>query len=599
MWTFQKEAPNINSFHLVRDKEGLSGGVRVNKRALLVSGESEDFKGCTNDVIEYAVLISNVYRFKEIRILLSEESEALYGNFISLALNRIEGAVVQIVRLSRKSLKEGFKWLVSMEGDLGGEGYYPDCPGTHSMAGDHHFGGGRGFSSSSWLFDSVFVYCGPVKILKRERCVGMCGADSLEEPFIVVSRRGFDGSDLTGQSLDANYFGFSEFEGIISESSSNSRGSLTCFLDCDYSYMFLSNYTRGGSEMNLHHQRVSTMPQASKGFEDLADEMQSKLVCKNRRQASFSVLVLASCSSPKQSSQEIKVCSSNGVLGLSIIYRGLFSYCLQSVIRRVCLGVGVGVGGGGYGFPQVQGVPRIPLKYLVEEISASMFQCSVRNKLKSQVPVLLASSGVSTQEKILLAGWSQANSSSKEVMASETSKHGGGGGGVPVSSPVVHFSGATGCDALPSSYNVLNPSSFPAKNLSLGNKRIYTHQGGVVRDIGQYGLALGGGNYVHQMSNVPNMHPHPHSNSNLIQEINQLKSELCFLKQSINSENMARDFSQNYLTQTSNRMNVHHQAYSSSSSSPVQIFNSDTTIFRKSVKPSSVVHHHNRTLTSK
>lgn len=586
MWTFQREVPNIGSFHLARGEESLSGGMRVNKRALLVSGESEDFKGCTNDVIEYAVLVSNVYRFKEIRILLSEVSEALYGNFISLALNRINGAVVQIVRLSRKSLKEGFQWLVSMEGDMGSEGCYSDCSGAYSMAGGNHFGDGRGFSSF-WLFDSVFVYCGPVKLLKKERGGGVCGFDGVEEePFIVVSRRGGEGSDLSQshESQDGDYFGFSEFEVIISESSSNSRGSLTCFLDCDYSYMFLSNYTRGGGEMELNHQRVSTMPQASKGPEELVD-MQPRRVYNQRRQASFSVLVFASCSSPKQTSQEIRVCSGNGALGLSIIHRGLFSYCLQSAIRRSCFGVGEGR----MGLGQIQGVPRIPLKYLVEEISASMFHFSVRNNLKNQVPVLLVSSGVSTQEKILLAGWSPACSSSKEVIASDNPKH----GGVAVSSPVVRFGGSASCDTLPSSYNVLSPSCFSVKNLSLGSKRIYTHQGGgvIARNAGQFGIVQGN-SYVHQVGNVSNMHPY--SNSNLIQEINQLKSELCFLKQSMNSESVARDLNYNQAPMSS-RMTGYHQAYSSSSS-PVQIFNSDT-IFRKSVKPSSVAHH--RTLTSR
>ncbi|KAJ1606043.1 hypothetical protein OJ252_3307 [Cryptosporidium canis] len=513
------EVPNYN---VMSGMEISRRGVRMSRRALLVSGESGDLRGCTNDIIEYAILLSNVYQYKEIRILLSEKSEMLYGNFISLALSRIDGGVVQIIRLSSKSLKEGFQWLlVSVDGGnmMGSnQGYYFDYTNMYRMED-------TGNVLSSFL-DLVFVYCGPVRLLKENK----------DDPCIVISKR-----VVEEDKEEEEFFRFSEFERMISEMESNlnNRGNLTCFLDCNYSYLFLSKYTtRGDKEFNqgvgLNHVRTLTAPGVSRGEDRVIGAINPRL----------SVILLGSCSSSMQNSQEIKVLSTNGI-GLSIIYRGLFSYCLQSVIRNNSINMVNG---------RFQNSPRITLKYLMEETSRSMFHFSIRNQLNNQIPIILASKvGVSLQERVLLDNRDLMNSlkmldyRDKDMLLS----------------PMMNMSGFSNNNMM------AHPLKIPIKNLNIGIKR-----------VNNYNEREGGRMYGDEM--VKENHMNMSNHSNLIQEINSLRSELSYLKQSIHSENIARDFN--------NRRSV-NQAYS-----PVQIFNSEA-IFKKSVKPSYMVHH--RTLTFK
>ncbi|OII73438.1 uncharacterized protein cubi_02650 [Cryptosporidium ubiquitum] len=617
----------MNSFHSFGDGEEISGRMKVNKRALLVSGESEDFKGCTNDVIEYAILLSNIYQFKEIRILLSEISEMLYGNFISLALNRINGAVVQIVRLSKKSLKEGFQWLISMEENPVNQNYYAEFSNIYGVIGDNLGNGIRngldyGMNFPNTFYDLVFVYCGPVIILKDkqdfsnsnkndneliekdEKKIDDNNESDKKVPFFVISKGRKDDSDLyqtINKDLNENdYISFSEFDRIISESNSNNKGNLTCFLDCNYSYLFLSNYTKGEEYSNIYenagfnHHRISTMPQLHNDHVKLVDIQPKKVSQKKKR---LSVIILGSCSSPKQVSQEIKVCSNNGI-GLSIIYRGLFSYCVQTIIRYNFANI-VDMGNS-----KIQIIPRITLKFLIEEISRIMFHYSTKNQLKNQIPILLASPGISTKDQILLNNSSiinyanmvdfgkgflnnNVNNVNKGEFIDTLDQKNNTNTSKNLSPSLVHF-GSINKNSI-SSYNTMNPSQFSIKNLNMGNKRIYNNgiiEGGnrLIKNTLQPNNK---GIYMHQIG-VSGVSPNSNPNSNLMQEINQLRSELCYLKQTINSENIARNIS--YAENNYNRMNG-YQSYC-----PVQIFNSDT-IFKKSVKPSSINHH--RTFTSK
>ncbi|KAK9172355.1 hypothetical protein CmeUKMEL1_05635 [Cryptosporidium meleagridis] len=541
MWNYYKKIPNINSFYSVGNGEEIIKRLKVNKKALLVSGETEDYKGCTNDIIEYAVILSNIYKFKEIRILLSEVSEILYGNFISLSLSRTNGAIIQIVRLSKKSLKEGFQWLISMEDNIGSENYYSEFSNIYK--GNDNFG--MNFSNN--IYDLVFVYSGPVKFSKNDY-TNIENETINNGPFFLISKGKKNDKD------DDDYISFTEFDKILLETNSNNKGNLTCFLDCNYSYMFLSDYTKGKEYCNnnsnneniqLNHCRISTMPEINNN-KDLLNTNPIK-TCYNKKR-DFSVIILASCSSSIQDSQEIKLCSNNGI-GLSIIYRRLFSYYIQSIIR--------------YHYEYIinkdndqncELIPRITLKSLIEEISRNMFHYLTKNHLKNQIPILLASVGISTQDHILLNNYLN---NGDYIIGNLDQKN------------KMNFN-----ISLSSSNNVMNFNKFPIKNLNMGNnKRIYNNNC-----------------YYMYQRNVPNISISPNSNPNLIQEINQLRSELSYLKQTINSENIARNF--NYNENNYNRTNNGYKSYC-----PVQILNSDN-IFKKSVKPSSNITHH-RTFTSK
>ncbi|KAH8582341.1 conserved hypothetical transmembrane [Cryptosporidium sp. chipmunk genotype I] len=578
MWNFYKKTPNINSFGLVGNGEEIIRRLKVNKKALLVSGESEDYKGCTNDIIEYAVILSNIYQFKEIRILLSEVSEMLYGNFISLSLNRINGAVVQIVRLSRKSLKEGFQWLISMEENPGTENYYSEFSNIYrgGIVVEDNFG----MNFSNTFYDLVFVYCGPVKCSNNKNKILNIDNNDKDidnnkikekeinnDPFFIISKRKKIDENLNQTILNNDtdeyddYISFSDFDRMVLESNSNNKGNLTCFLDCNYSYLFLSNYTKGEEYYNnyenvrFNHNRISTMPQINSNNDSNGKFLNinpNKTTYYKKRD--FSVVILASCSSPVQYSQEIKVCSNNGI-GLSIIYRGLFSYCIQSVIRYHFANI---INKGNNEIFQL--IPRITLKSLIEETSKNMFHYLSKNRLKTQIPILLASVGISTQDQILLNNTNMINYlNNGEYIISNLDKKNDINSSISLS------------------YNKINSYEFPIKNLNIGNKRIYNNL-----QSGNKGNSY----YMHQTSFSG---INPNLSSNLMQEINQLRSELCYLKQTINSENIARNF--NYTENNYNRMNNGYKSYC-----PVQIFNSDT-IFKKSVKPSSINHH--RTFTSK
>ncbi|KAF7456897.1 conserved transmembrane protein [Cryptosporidium felis] len=547
----------------------------VRKRALLISAETESQRGCTNDVIEYTTLLVNVYGFKEIRILQSELSEKLYGHFVSLALNRVGGAVIQISRLTRQSFIEGFEWLVSLH-DQEPQLDCFDLPQYNGIGrnSSRHF-----VNPTNSYFEFVLVYCGLVRESQVKEETGTDSRNSEDPEFVI---------------FEEECVSFSELENLVMKmETSPARGiqiNLTCFMDCRFGYSFLSKYTKSGKDgrvmeavgsqqtKELSHQRITTMP-------DFANRTQKEEFKRDGQifwdaLPPIFVLICSSCSRIGEEPQELALCSSNGI-GLSIMYRRLFSYCMLSVLKQ---NIAITVG---------EGIPKINLKYLLEVVSASMGNLSLKNGLESQNPMFLVSPGVSIRDQVLLGG-------STTVLNYNANHHvtfgGKGFGQVSQKSPKK----ATGIDtnfcsffsrnqpqvqfqtpyqttqiqmSIPSALNSKSSPSehksgafkVPFKNPITGSKRVYAYD-----NTGRAGEVTRSEDSV------------------LIKEISQLRSELSYLRQSIRS---GHGFSGGPTLYPRGNFTGYH-------SHPVQIFNSDA-IFKKTTRNSPVSSGHQRTFTSK
>ncbi|KAH8741240.1 hypothetical protein FG386_000147 [Cryptosporidium ryanae] len=402
----------------------------INKKALLVSGEIEEIKGCTNDIIEYAIILSKVYKYKEIRILQSEFSERLYGNFPSLTLNQLEGGtVVQIVRLTKKSLIEGFRWLLLAPLSVNDyihtdySLYYNNDLNVNSRIINSYYKGN----------ELVFAYSGKSKLIQLLNN----GKELVYEPQFYISKD--------------EKVPFSEIEDILTTNKSN-KGiltSITCFMDCEYGHLFLLNYTREvslnlrnginlDSNIEICHSRIKTLPdmntinnnENANDFGNKAEENDNvngeveininKDVSEKSHSAipvilginknihcdpNISVVIFSSCL-PNQTSQELTVCSNNG-LNLSIIYRGLFSYSFHQFIKQNLMNYNYNnsnsgifqIQNGGYNnrdmfCTKVENAFSFTLEYVLEELKNNMSYLINKNQLNEQFPVLTTSPNI-------------------------------------------------------------------------------------------------------------------------------------------------------------------------------------------------------------
>ncbi|KAK6590371.1 hypothetical protein RS030_162559 [Cryptosporidium xiaoi] len=428
MWCLPKKIPDIhNNIGVERDFPAT-----INKKALLVSGEIEDLKGCTNDIIEYAIILSKVYKYKEIRILQSEFSERLYGNFPSVTLNQLEGGtIIQIVKLTKKSLIEGFRWLI-----------FSPLAVNEYINTDYYESYNNDFNMNDKIINSyykgnelVFAYSGKSKLIEL---LNIDENELIYEPQFYISKE--------------EQVSFSELEDIIALNKiRNSITNITCFMDCEYGHLFLLNYTREISldlrnginlenNVEIRHSRIKTLPNINSlhntekenkvynkseknKTNDTNENLKVNTKTETRKKSdnlkpiilgvkkniycdpNISVIIFSSCL-PNQTSQELSVCSNNG-LSLSIIYRGLFSYSFHSFIKQNLMAYNSNnynlgdyhIHKGVYNNSDVfniksENIFSFTLEYVLEELKNNMSYLINRNQLNEQFPLLTTSPNI-------------------------------------------------------------------------------------------------------------------------------------------------------------------------------------------------------------
>ncbi|OII71065.1 hypothetical protein cand_019040 [Cryptosporidium andersoni] len=433
MWCY----PQIPNFYRSKSNQTICS-TKIHKRALLISGEVKNLKGCTNDILEYALILSRVYGFKEIRILQTSTSERIYGNFAYSILNQIEGVVIHINTLTRNSFLEAFQWLAS-----GNELPYIYDSYIYSNTNIQ----GKFSNNLYYASELAFVYSGYTTF------VTLSAAKNLDENFHTENIEsdnfmnfGEDNKKPCFYIEDGEVVLFDELECILSLNIQQ-PASITCFLDCNFGHYFLSKYTANNKTTSncnknkiLTHHRISTSPVLNfisnknpsynslqvnphfhvmgrnihekhhnpvevsnnqintnqKGHENIKyiqpqiiqENIQDRMTYKINQ--ILTVVIFAACRS-SQTAQEMTLCSPNG-FNLSIIHRGLFSYCFHSFIRSFMI-----YRNSNYlTYPPRVQATNITL-YMIYERLCSMINSVVNTKkseLILQTPILLTSPNI-------------------------------------------------------------------------------------------------------------------------------------------------------------------------------------------------------------